>query len=464
MPLSHFLDDGQEPRRPGESNGASRFAESGEHGPARPTGPRDPHFDLLRRVQYSLAARLQEHKIDLTSYPQAQAQRLIEEHVLAIIDEETQRQGLALSRNARASLIERATAEITGLGPIDPLLADDSVTEIMINGPQDVYVMQRGKMVRTTIAFQDEAHIMRVIERIVSRVGRRVDETSPMVDARLPDGSRVNAVIRPVAIDGPKVTIRKFARSALMPEDLVRNGSVTPEVLQFLQACVRGRMNIIVSGGTNSGKSTLLNVLSAFIDPAERIITIEDSAELQLQQEHVVRMESRPASVEGKNRITIRDLLANALRMTPTRIIIGECRGGEALDMLQAMNTGHEGSMTTLHANNTREAISRLEVLTLMSSVDLPHRAIRQQIASAIHLIVHTHLYEDGFRRVAAISEVVPGSGEGVEVREIFEYEPTGPMQGGRLQGRLRPTGVRPHVLSLLDRQRIQLPLSLFQR
>ncbi len=421
-------------------------------------------FAFQRQVQQSLARRLEDLKIDLIALSPSDAQRVIETHLHAIIDDEARRQGLSLSGRMRTTIYERTTAEIIGFGPLDPLLADDRCSEIMVNGPRSVWVIRDGKMVRTDTQFQDDDHILRIAHRIVSRVGRRVDEVSPMVDARLPDGSRVNVVIPPVALDGPKITIRKFARHGWKPQDLVKNGTITAEMLVFLEACVRANCNIIVSGGTNSGKTSLLNVLSVFIPNDERIVTIEDAAELQMQQEHVVRLESRPATVEGKNRITIRDLLVNALRMAPRRIIVGECRGGEALDMLAAMNTGHDGSMTTIHANTARDVISRLEMLVLQGAgVDLPLRAIRQQIGSAVQLIVHMHLFEDGRRRVAMIAEVLPGTGEYVAVDPIFEFERKGIDSNGQITGRLRATEKRPHLLERLDSFGLQVPPSIFQ-
>jgi pilus assembly protein CpaF len=383
-------------------------------------------YEIQRRIQTQLATRLESSKIDLTQMDVPHQRKVVEEHLQSLVESEVAKAGISLTRTDRQRLYDSCLAEIIGLGPIDSLLQDDSITEIMVNNAQDIWVEQNGKKVKTAIRFRDNEHVLRVIERIVARVGRRIDDTSPMVDARLPeDGSRVNAIIPPVALDGPKLTIRKFARHRFSPQDLVDKGSIPSDILDFVAACVRTRRNIIVSGGTNSGKSTLLGILSCFIPERERIITIEDSAELQLQQEHVVRLESRPASIEGKNRITIRDLLINTLRMTPDRIIIGECRGGEALDMLQAMNTGHEGSMTTVHANNSRQVISRLETLALQSDVELPSRAIREQIASAIHLIVHTDHFHDGTRRVVSVSEVTRNAGERVDVIDIFSFERT---------------------------------------
>jgi pilus assembly protein CpaF len=447
--------------------GGFRPGDSGEHPLGRPLPQRAPRnqafFDLQRRVQTRLAAELESRKIDLTSLQPGQAQHIVEEQLQSIIPAEARALNLPLSVADRESLMERCRSEIIGYGPIEPLLRDPTITEIMVNNADDVWVEQNGKMFKTSVRFQDNDHVVRILQRIVAEINRRIDETSPMVDARLRDGSRVNAIIPPLALDGPKITIRKFPERPLQPADLIRSGSITAEMMQFLEACVRGRLNVIVSGGTNSGKTTLLNVLSVFIPNSQRIITIEDSAELQLQQDHVVRLESRPASVEGKNQVTIRQLVANALRMNPTRIIVGECRGGEALDMLQAMNTGHDGSMTTVHANSARDVLTRLEMLVLQAA-ELPTRAIREQVANAVHLIVHTAHLEDGSRRVQSISEIRRGSGEGVEVVDIFEFERTGVTADGKVAGRLRATGQRPRMLDALERQGLTLPPAIFNR
>lgn len=456
-------------RRFTDSGSGSLYTGQGGH--TRPLDDEDARRDqsfyaLQRKIQQALANRLEDLKIDLTTLEPGQAQRLIAEHLNTLIEQEARRESISLSGGQRTRLFEQIAAEIVGWGPIDPLLADDEVTEIMINGPRSVWVYRRGQMERTGIHFQDEDHIMRLVRRIVSPLGRRVDEVSPMVDARLPDGSRVNVVIPPVALDGPQVTIRKHARHGWQPQQLIENETITAEMMAFLEACVRARCNIIVSGDTNSGKTSLLNVLSVFIPENERIVTIEDAAELQLRRENMSRMESRPPTVEGKNAVTIRQMVANALRMAPKRIIVGECRGGEALDMLQAMNTGHDGSMTTIHANSAQDVISRLEMLVLMGSgVDIPLRAIRQQITSAVQVIVHMHLFEDGRRRVASIAEVQPGNGEYVLVDPIFHFErrsATGP-QGHTIVGRLTATGRQPRLLDRLNQAGIQLPLKIFQ-
>ena len=411
-------------------------------------------YDLKRKVQNALIAEL-DPKMDMTQT--GQVRRTIEEHFNRILEQ----QGIVLTRQDRNRLFEAITAEILGFGPIEPLLKDESVTEIMVNGPRLVYVEQHGRLYRTDIKFKDDEHVMRVIDRIISPLGRRCDESQPYVDARLPDGSRVNAVIPPISLMGPVITIRKFSKTPLQPDDLVRFGSITPAMVEFLKACVQVQLNVIVSGGTGSGKTTLLNVLSSFIPNDERIITIEDAAELQLRQEHVIPLESRPANIEGKGRISIRDLVANALRMRPDRIVVGECRGGEALDMLQAMNTGHEGSMTTVHSNSPRDTISRLETLVLMAGMDLPLRAIREQIASAIHLIVHQERMKDGSRKVTYISEVLRMEGDIITMQDLFVFEQTG-IENGRVQGRLRPTGIRPSFVERFELANIHLPPAVF--
>ncbi|HEV2460814.1 MAG TPA: CpaF family protein, partial [Ktedonobacterales bacterium] len=372
-----------------------------------------------------------------------------------------EQQGINLTRQERNRLFEAIAAEILGYGPLEPLLADDSVTEIMVNGPRQVYVEQHGRLYRTDVRFRDDEHVMRVIDRIISPLGRRCDESQPYVDARLPDGSRVNAVIPPISLVGPVLTIRKFSKTPMTPEDLVRLGSISNSMVEFLHACVQVRLNIIVSGGTGSGKTTLLNVLSGFIPDDERIVTIEDAAELQLRQDHVIPLESRPSNIEGKGRISIRDLVANALRMRPDRIIVGECRSGEALDMLQAMNTGHDGSMTTLHSNSPRDTLSRLETMVLMAGMDLPLRAIREQIASAVQLIVHQERLRDGSRKVVSITEVMRMEGDIISMQDLFVFEQTG-VENGRVIGRLRPTGIRPSFMDRFEIANLHLPPSVF--
>ncbi len=370
--------------------------------------------------------------------------------------------GLVLSRAERQQLFDMIVADILGFGPLQPLLEDDSISEIMVNGPHKVYIERGGKLMLTDVKFQDNAHVLRIIERILAPLGRRVDEASPMVDARLPDGSRVNAIIPPLAIDGPSITIRKFSKTPLTVEDLIRFGSFTEEFAKFIEACVISHLNIIVSGGTGSGKTTLLNVLSGFIPDTDRIVTIEDSAELQLRQDHVVRLETRPPNIEGKGAITIRDLVINSLRMRPDRLVVGEVRGGEALDMLQAMNTGHDGSLSTAHSNSPRDTLSRLETMVLMAGMELPLRAIRQQIASAIDLIVHVDRLRDGSRRVMYCTEVLNMEGDTILTQDIFRFEEEGVDENGKIIGRLQPTGIRPKVLERMKADQVSLPPDLF--
>ena len=369
---------------------------------------------------------------------------------------------LVVSRVERDQMMGLIMADILGYGPIQPLLDRDDITEVMVNGPNQVYIEQKGRLTLTDVKFVDNDHVLRIIERIVAPLGRRIDESSPMVDARLPDGSRVNAIIPPLSLIGPSITIRKFKKDSLKVDDLIRFGSMTPEFAQFLKAAVHCGLNIIISGGTGSGKTTLLNVCSSFIPENERILTIEDAAELQLQQPHVVRLESRPANIEGKGRVGIRELVVNSLRMRPDRVVVGECRGGEALDMLQAMNTGHDGSMTTVHANTTRDTLSRLETLVLMAGMELPLRAIRQQVASAIDIIVQQSRLRDGSRKVIQCSEVLGMEGDTIIMQDIFHFEQTGLDENGKVLGELRPTGLRPRCNQRIEEAGIHLPPSVF--
>ncbi len=376
-----------------------------------------------------------------------------------LIDEEK----TPLSLVEKERVIEEVLNEVFGLGPLEPLLQDPTVSDILVTTPRLVYVERAGKLYRTPVEFKDNSHLIRIIEKIVSRVGRRVDESSPMVDARLPDGSRVNAVIPPVAVDGPLLSIRRFGKDPLQAEDLVKNLSLTDGMLQLLQACVRARLNLIITGGTGAGKTTLLNVLSGYIPEDERIVTIEDAAELQMRQVHVARMETRPPNIEGQGAIKIRNLVINALRMRPDRIIVGEVRGEEALDMLQAMNTGHDGSLTTIHANSPRDAIGRLEVMVGMANSNMGVRAIRQQVSSALDLFVQIARLSDGSRRITHLTECVGMEGEQVTTQEIFLFDKTGLGENGRVKGRFRATGVRPKFYERLVQSGIQLPASLFQ-
>ncbi len=411
---------------------------------------RETYNMVRRRVQELLLGSGDKAVENLTTQEAESVIRPIYEQVLT-------EEGLALSRQEKEEMFSAVLAELLGYGPIQPFLDDPTVTEIMVNGPHAIYVERHGKIEKTKARFQDDEHVMRIIERIVSPLGRRIDESSPMVDARLPDGSRVNAIIPPLALNGPTVTIRKFSKIPFTVDDFIRFGTFTEEFAMFAKAAVEARLNIIVSGGTGSGKTTTLNVLSAFIPHDERIITIEDSAELQLKQEHVVRLESRPPNIEGRGGVTIRDLVINALRMRPDRIIVGEVRGGEALDMLQAMNTGHDGSMTTAHSNGPRDTLARLETMALMAGMDLPLRAIRQQIASAIDLVIHQERMRDGSRRVVRVSEITGLEGDTILMQDIYVFQEEG-LSGDRIIGRLQPSGIRPMVLDKIEAAHIHLP------
>jgi pilus assembly protein CpaF len=370
---------------------------------------------------------------------------------------------IALNEAERVRLAEELTDETIGMGPLAPLLADPAVSDILVNAPDQVYVERFGKLEKTDVRFRDADHIVRVIERIAARVGRRIDTSSPMADLRLPDGSRVNATLPPVTIDGPTLSIRRFGRRRLRREDLLNLGTISPEMLEFLVIAVRGRKNILVSGGTGAGKSTLLGVLAEAIPETERIVTIEDTAELALDQEHVVRMETRPVNIEGRGRIMARDLLINALRMRPDRIIVGEVRGGEALDMLQAMNTGHDGGIGTIHANSTRDALARLETMVLMAGLELPSRAVREQIVSAIQLLVHVKRYEDGVRRVESVAEITGLEGSTPMMQELYGFRRRG-KQGKRIVGHFTATGVVPRMVEEMREEGTQIPAALFQK
>ena len=411
--------------------------------------------DMRMRVQNKLISEL-DPKLDLSNATKVRQQ--VEDIFNSILDSEN----IVLSRAERARMFESIAADIMGFGPLEQLLNDPEVSEIMVNGPRQVYVERKGKLSKSDVVFNNDEHVLRVIDRIVAPLGRRIDESSPMVDARLPDGSRVNAVIRPISLIGPVLTIRKFRKEGITIEDMIRFGTLTREMAEFLSACVRAKLNIVVSGGTGSGKTTTLNALSSFIPEDERIITVENAAELQLRQEHVVTLESRPPNVEGKGEITIRDLVINCLRMRPERIVVGECRGGEALEMLQAMNTGHDGSMTTLHANTPRDAIARTETMVLMAGMDLPVRAIREQIASAVNLIVQQARLKDGTRKIIAITEVQGMEGDVVVLQDVFVFEQTGLDERGKIVGQLRPTGIRPKFIELFEQQNIYLPPNIF--
>ncbi|HKR21906.1 MAG TPA: CpaF family protein [Pyrinomonadaceae bacterium] len=372
-------------------------------------------------------------------------------------------EAMPLSAAERERLVNDVQHELFGLGPLEPLLKDPSISDILVNSHDTIYIERRGKIERTNVRFKDDEHLMRVIERIVSSVGRRIDESSPMVDARLQDGSRVNAIIPPLSIDGPVVSIRRFGADPLRMNMLIENKALTKDIADMLQMVVHARLNVLISGGTGSGKTTLLNALSAFIPENERIVTIEDSAELQLQQPHVVRLETRPPNIEGRGEVTQRDLVRNSLRMRPDRIVIGEVRGGEAIDMLQAMNTGHDGSLTTIHANTPRDALARLETMIQMTGMRLSDRAMRQQVASAIDLVVQAARLSDGSRRVTSISEITGMEGETITMQEIFMYERTGVDKDGNVIGRFRPTGIRPRFAERLKSCGLQLPRVFFE-
>jgi pilus assembly protein CpaF len=415
---------------------------------------RDAFKDLKERIQDKLVAEL-DPAMDVSRTDEVR--RTIQDMYEQILAQEN----IILSRAERERMFEGIVAEILGFGPLEVLLADENVSEIMVNGPEKVFVERKGKLSKTNIIFENNEHVMKVIDRIVSPLGRRIDESSPYVDARLPDGSRVNAIIPPLALNGPTLTIRKFEKDPLTIDDLIRFGSMSPETAEFLKACVLARLNMVVSGGTGSGKTTLLNVLSSFIPNDERIITVENAAELQLRQEHVVTLESRPANIEGKGQVSIQDLVINTLRMRPDRVVVGECRGGETLDMLQAMNTGHDGSLTTAHANSPRDMLSRLETMCLMAGMDLPVRAIREQVASAVDVIVQQTRMRDGSRKIVNVTEIQGMEGDVIVMSDIFVFEQQG-VENGKIIGRLKPTGIRPKFYERMEAAGATLPANIF--
>jgi pilus assembly protein CpaF len=428
--------------------------------------PVDPYAELKTRIHHACIAKLGPQLFS------TQSDEELSERVLRAVTEQLALDRTPLTREERRQITKEISDDILGYGPLEPFLHDDSVTEVMVNGPDAIYIERSGKIVHTGASFLDDAHLMRIIDKIVSRVGRRVDEASPMVDARLPDGSRVNAVIPPLALRGPTLTIRKFSRDPYTMDDLIEFGSITPQAAQFLSACVHGKLNILISGGTGTGKTTTLNAMSAFIPNAERIVTIEDAAELQLQQQHVIPLESRPPNIEGQGEVRIRELVRNSLRMRPDRIIVGEVRGAETLDMLQAMNTGHEGSLTTIHANSPRDALSRLETLVMTAGVELPHRAIREQIASAFDLLVQITRLVDGSRRITHVSEVLGMESDVITLQDIFVARPPDEREQGDGDGAgsgspklLKPlecSGLKPHFLEKMAANGVVLPPAFF--
>ena len=418
----------------------------------------DNDFETLKTEIHSKLV----DKLDLSSVGELEGDVLYRE-IRLVVEHLCDSEGTLLNRNEREQLIEEVMDETFGLGPLELLLKDTSISDILINGPKHIYVERQGKMEKTNVAFRDNNHLMQIIDRIVSKVGRRIDEVCPMVDARLPDGSRVNAIIPPLALDGASVSIRRFGTNPLKLEDLLNFKAFTPEMVMLLEGAIKARLNMIISGGTGSGKTTLLNTLSSFISNSDRIVTIEDAAELQLQQDHVVRLETRPPNIEGKGAITATDLVRNALRMRPERVIIGECRGTETLDMLQAMNTGHEGSLTTIHANTPRDGISRIETMITMAGFELPLKAMRSQISSAVDLIVQTNRLQGGVRRITHITEIVGMEQDTVIMQDIYRYMQDGIDESGRCIGRFVSTGIRPAFMDRLETAGIRLPASAFR-
>jgi pilus assembly protein CpaF len=448
------------------SNGDGRSAGGGEQSPpaarAEPATRSMPVQSQATDAQRSLKERVKRKLISELD-PKMDTTQIVEvrQRLKILFDQIIEAENLVLTRTEKERLFEELAADVVGFGPIEPLLNDPTVTEIMVNGPKRIYFERKGRLLLSDVHFDDDDHVRRVIDRIVSPLGRHVDEASPIVDARLPDGSRVNVVIPPISLVGPTITIRKFTKEKLRVDDLIRFGSMTPEIAEFLRACVVSRLNIVISGGTGSGKTTLLNVLSNFIPDDERIVSIEDSAELQLAKDHWIRLETRTANIEGVGAITARECMKATLRMRPDRVIVGECRGGEALDMLQAMNTGHDGSLTTGHANTPRDMLARLETMVLMAGMDLPVRAIREQISSAVDVIVQQSRMRDGTRKVTAITEVQGMEGEKVVLQDVFLFEQES-YENGKVVGQIKPTGVRPKFMPKIEDSGIQLPPAIF--
>ena len=426
--------------------------------PARPADSKEGNLEELKqRIHGKLV-----DKLDLSRVGELEGDTLRRE-IRLVVEHLCDTEDTLLNRNERERLVSEVLDETFGLGPLEMLLKDPTISDILINGPKHIYCERRGKMEKTTVVFRDNNHLMQIIDRIISRVGRRVDETCPMVDARMADGSRFNAIIPPLALDGACVSIRRFGANPLKLEDLLNYKAFTPEMVMLLEGAIKARLNIVISGGTGSGKTTLLNTLSSFIPNADRIVTIEDAAELQLQQDHVVRLETRPPNIEGKGAVTATDLVKNALRMRPERIIIGECRGSESLDMLQAMNTGHEGSMTTLHANSPRDALARLETMIMMSGFELPLKAMRTQVASAIDLVVQASRLQGGARKVTCITEVLGMEQDTITLQDIYRYDKEGVDENGRAYGKFVATGVRPAFMTRLESAGVRLPSSAFR-
>ena len=427
--------------------------------PPTPTPERVAARDeLLRQIRQKLQDEVQ---VVFTTLLDSKAEDL-RTKVEAIVDRVINANGFAVTRPERMRLVEELVGEVGGLGPLEPLLADETVTEIMVNGPNHLYIERGGKILRVDTVFLNDEHVLRIIDRIITPLGRRIDQTSPRVDARLPDGSRVNAIIEPLSLIGPVITVRKFPAKPITVDDMIGFGTATPEMFDFLRACIAARLNVFVSGGTGSGKTTCLNVLSSFIPDDERIITIEDAAELQLRQSHVLTLKARPANLEGRGEVTIRDLLRNAMHMRPDRIIVGECRSGEALDMLQAMTTGHDGSLSTGHANTPPDMLRRLETMVLMTGYELPLRAIREQIASAVDLIVHTARLKDGSRKIINITEVYGIEDDEILTQDIFAFEQTGVSDQGKIVGELKPTGIRPTFMGVFKASGVDMPADEF--
>lgn len=422
----------------------------------------DPFAEIKKKIHEKIIEEIKTESFK--EIDEENGEEKLGKEITSIIENILDMENSFISKNERQKIISEIIDETIGFGPINPLIHDPTVSEIMVNGHELVYVEKKGKLVLSDVTFKDDQHVMHVIEKIVAPLGRRIDESSPMVDARLPNGSRVNVIIPPLALNGPTITIRKFSEKPYTVRDLINFGTITPNIAMFLKACVESRLNIVVSGGTGSGKTTTLNVISSFIPEDERIVTIEDAAELQLRQEHIVRLETRPPNIEGKGAVSIRDLVRNSLRMRPDRIVVGEVRSGEALDMLQAMNTGHDGSLTTGHANTPRDMLARLETMVLMAGMELPVKAIREQIASAVDLIVQQSRLKDGSRRITHITEVVGMEGEIITLQDIFVFKQRGRDDKGRILGDIEPTGIKPKFMEKFESGGISLPSDLFMK